>query len=129
MNLKSRRYVIETEYVNGVKNPDGSTAMRPLDDYEKAWLAQFYKEEVNAIKKGALLNDPDDKNAWRAIYKANNDRNNDLYNIMRKTGKLKRMDAKELEEITEEIVKDSAIKYSYLEKTSDTVDDTDDSGD
>lgn len=129
MSLKSRRYVIETDYVDGVKNPDGSVAMRPLNEYEKAWLAQFYKEDVNAIKKGALLNDPEDTATWKAIYKANNDRNNDLYNVMERTSRLKKLDVKDLESLTEEVLKDSAIRYSYLEESFNTVNDTDDSGD
>lgn len=45
--IKRRREFLETEYVNGVTNKDGEMVIRPLNDEEKEWLDQFYKETLN----------------------------------------------------------------------------------
>jgi len=47
-NTKARRYIIETDYISGVKDSDGNQVIRPLDEKEKEWLNQFYTESVNA---------------------------------------------------------------------------------
>lgn len=42
--VKTRQEFIEAEYVNGVYNPDGTEAIRPLNEQEVQWLSQFYAE-------------------------------------------------------------------------------------
>lgn len=42
--VKTRQEFIEAEYVNGVYNQDGTEAIRPLNEQETQWLAQFYSE-------------------------------------------------------------------------------------
>lgn len=39
---------MDTEYVDGVYNKDGSQAIRPLNESEVKWLDKFYKENLNA---------------------------------------------------------------------------------
>ncbi len=40
----TRKDFIETDYVNGVENDRGEQVIRPLNQYEVEWLAQFYSE-------------------------------------------------------------------------------------
>lgn len=136
-NLKSRRYFIDTDYIDGVYNEDGTQAMRGLNDEEKAWLNQFYKEDVCASRKGAILYDEKDDAVWKPIYRANNDRNSDLYNIKQRTGKLSTVSPEKFDFITRENVEENAIRFSYLnenpcdllEKLEDSVDDSEGGGD
>lgn len=48
MNLKGRKDYIEPDYVNGVKNSKGETVIRALNEEEKDWLNQYYRETVVA---------------------------------------------------------------------------------
>lgn len=135
-NLKSRRYFIETDYIDGVYGEDGKQLLRPLNEEEKAWLNQYYKEDVCATRKDAVLNDKEDDMAWKSIYRANNDRNIDLYNIKQRTGKLLTVSTEKFDFFSNEDVETNAIRFSYLderpedilEKLEDSVDDTDGSG-
>ena len=60
-NLKSRKEYIETDYIDGVFNEEGKQVIRAMNDEEKAWLDQFYKEytiaslPTNTIIKKKLL--------------------------------------------------------------------------
>ena len=47
LNLKIRKDYIEADYINGVKNENGETVIRALNDEEKEFLDQFYKEYIN----------------------------------------------------------------------------------
>jgi hypothetical protein len=52
-----RRDFIETEYVNGVRDPEtGEKVIRPLNKEEKDWLAKFYQESehTNFVKTDEL---------------------------------------------------------------------------
>lgn len=82
MNLKSRQYYIEAEYLNGVGD------IRPLTDKEKEFLNKFYSEYIiTSFKKdGTDLHKSDEER--RALYKENNKRNIDLYNLKLRTGQL-----------------------------------------
>ena len=42
-----RHEFIETSYISGVYNQDGSQVIRPLNDSEKDWLNNYYKEFVH----------------------------------------------------------------------------------
>jgi len=136
-NLKSRRYFIDTDYIDGVFNEEGKQVIRGLNEEEKAWLNQFYKEDVCASRKDAILHDPTDDQVWKPIYKANNDRNIDLYNIKQRTGKLSTVSTDKFDFFSKEDVETNAIRFSYLnespedllEKLEDGIDDTDGSGD
>ena len=86
MNLKSRQDYMDTNYTKGVKDASGRLVMRPLTSEEKDWLAQFYKEWLNADKRNSSLYTEDEE--WKAIYNENNARNRCLYNQAKKTGKL-----------------------------------------
>lgn len=136
-NLKSRRYFIDTDYIDGVYNEDGTQAIRPMTNEEKAWLNQFYKEDVCANRKDAVLYDESNDAVWKPIYRANNDRNVDLYNIKQRTGKLSTISTEKFDFFCKEDIEENAIKFSYLndrpedilEKLEDSVDDSDGSGD
>jgi len=54
-NLKTRDDYIEPEYIDGVKDEDGNTVIRAMNDEEKQWLNDFYEETVNAD----FIRDPD----------------------------------------------------------------------
>lgn len=71
--------------------------MRPLTDEEKDWLDQFYKELMSDFRDPVFYTDPD---AQRKLYSENNARNRCLYNQVKKTGKLIKIDPKEYDEIT-----------------------------
>ena len=92
--MKARRDYIETDYVNGIKDKHGNVVMRALTEEEKDWLDQFYKETVNANFKDAKL--ITDKEEQKKIYGENNARNRCLYNQAKKTGKLVKIDVKEM---------------------------------
>jgi hypothetical protein len=136
-NLKSRRYFIDTDYIDGVYNEEGKQVMRGLNSEEKAWLNQFYKEDICASRKDAVLNDVYDDNVWKAIYRANNDRNIDLYNIKQRTGKLSTVSPEKFDFLSLEDIEDNAIRFSYLnekpedllEELDESVDNSDSSGD
>lgn len=89
LNIKTRRYYIETEYVNGVYDDDGREIFRPLTDEEKAWLNKFYEETiVTKFNK----DDTDFYNSTeerRALWRENNRRNKCLFNVKQRSGKLK----------------------------------------
>jgi hypothetical protein len=120
-----------------VFNEEGKQVIRGLNEEEKAWLNQFYKEDVCASRKDAILHDPTDDQVWKPIYKANNDRNIDLYNIKQRTGKLSTVSTDKFDFFSKEDVETNAIRFSYLnespedllEKLEDGIDDTDGSGD
>ena len=46
LNTKSRKDFIEVDYIDGVKNSNGETVIRPMTDEEKKWLNQYYEETV-----------------------------------------------------------------------------------
>lgn len=83
---------MDTEYINGVVDTDGVRVMRPMTDDEKAWLAQFYKEWLNADGRDPKLYTKDED--WKRIYGENNSRNRCLYNYAKKMGILKTFSAK-----------------------------------
>lgn len=103
MNLKSRQYYIEAEYINGVRGVVPDSSIRPLTEKEKEFLNKFYEEYIiTSFKKDAtdlhqtitiqaengedlVLNQEE---ARRYLYKQNNHRNFDLYNLKLKTGQL-----------------------------------------
>lgn len=41
---RTRKDYIETSYIKGVKNEDGETVIRPLNEEEREWLSQFVAE-------------------------------------------------------------------------------------
>lgn len=45
-NLKTRRPLIESDYLNGVYSEDGEELIRPATEEEKNWYATFIKETV-----------------------------------------------------------------------------------
>lgn len=45
-NTRSRRSVIEADYVNGVYDKNGKQVIRPLNEEEKEWLERYYEETV-----------------------------------------------------------------------------------
>lgn len=102
LNLKKRTEIIETDYVNGVRNEKGELVIRPLTDEEKAWLDKFYKEYAN----GEKLSDDSfhDKRHQEDIYLANNARNRDIYNCKKQTKKLKQLDVEEYDRFLSDIV-------------------------
>jgi uncharacterized protein YdaT len=88
LNLKTRRYYIEPDYINGVTGVEGKQAIRALTDEEKSWLNRFYKEYIIASFEN---NDNDLHNTTdkrREIYRENNHRNKCLYNVAQRTGNL-----------------------------------------
>lgn len=84
LNLKGRRYYIETDYINGVGR------IRALTEREKAFLNRFYEEYINAKfdKEHPRKNLHTTKKKRRELYRENNDRNFCLYNLKQKTGQL-----------------------------------------
>lgn len=98
LNLKGRRDYIETFYVDGIKDSDGNYALRPLNEEEKDWLNQYYKEVVNADRRDSEFYTDDEE--WKKIYGENNARNRDLYNQAKKTGKLVKINYKDYDDIT-----------------------------
>ena len=92
LNLKGRQDYMDTSYVNGVKDKDGNTVIRGLNEEEKKFLSQFYKEWLNADSRNPELYT--DENEWRAIFNENNARNRCLLNHAKKLGNLCRFDAK-----------------------------------
>jgi len=69
----TRRDFIETEYVNGVKDPEtGKQVIRPLDATERAWLSQFIleTEHGNFKKDEELKTAENDLKAIRRDFKA-----------------------------------------------------------
>lgn len=46
--IKRREHLIETDYIDGIYASSGEEVIRPLNDYEKEWLNQFYTETVHA---------------------------------------------------------------------------------
>lgn len=95
MNLKVRRYYIDTEYINGVKDENGQRVIRPLTEEEKDWLNKFYGEYVCAsVPKGEKnLHNTDELR--KDCYAKNNARNRCLMNQTQKTGKLVYLTPKE----------------------------------
>ena len=92
LNLKGRQDYMDTGYVNGVKDEKGNTVMRALNDEEKQFLAQFYKEWLNADPRDAKLYS--EKEEWKSIFDENNARNRCLLNYAKKTNNLHTFDAK-----------------------------------
>jgi len=92
LNLKGRQDYMDTGYVNGVKDEHGKTVIRALNDEEKKFLAQFYREWLNADPRDANLYET--KEEWKAIFDENNARNRCLLNYAKKTHNLSRFDAK-----------------------------------
>lgn len=86
MNLKGRQDYMDVDYVDGVFDNNGNELMRGLTDKEKDWLAQFYKEWLNADKTKSKLYKKKDQ--WKEIYSENNARNRCLLNRSKKMGKL-----------------------------------------
>jgi hypothetical protein len=136
-NLKSRRYFIDTDYIDGVYNEEGKQVIRGLSQEEKAWLNQFYKEDLCVSKKDCVLYDKDDKKTWSALYHDNYARYNDLYNIKQRTGKLSTVSTDKFDFMSNEDLETNAIRFSYLnetpedllEKLEDGIDDSDSGGD
>lgn len=108
-NLKHRRYNIETEYIDGVRDQDGNEVMRPLTREEKEFLNKFYKETVNAAPKDFY---PDDKDR-KYIYEENNARNRDIYTKAKATGKLYVVDPSDLDKVSREDIFENAIEHFY----------------
>lgn len=84
-------------------------------------MNQFYKEDVCANRKDAILNDVSDDSKWKGIYRANNDRNIDLYNIKQRTGKLSTISTDKFDFISQETVEENAIRFSYLNETPESL--------
>lgn len=82
LNLKSRQYYIEADYINGIGD------IRALSEEEKAFLNKFYEEYIiTSFKKDERdLHQTDEEK--RALYRENNRRNSDLYNVKLRTGQL-----------------------------------------
>ena len=93
MNLKGRQDYMDTEYANGVYDNTGKELIRALTEKEKDWLAQFYKEWLNADKTNSKLYKKKDQ--WKEIYGENNARNRCLLNRSKKMGRLDRFDTKD----------------------------------
>lgn len=97
LNLKSRRYYIEPDYINGVISEDGEQVIRPLNEEEKAWLNKFYEETV------VTKFNKDDSDFYssaeerRALWRENNHRNTCIFNVAQKTGKLNSFNARKYE--------------------------------
>jgi len=93
LNLKTRRYYIEPDYIDGIIGISGTQGIRPLSDKEKSFLNQFYEEYIiSSFKKdGKDLHKTDEQR--REIYKSNNQRNTCLYNLKQKTGQLQSFNA------------------------------------
>lgn len=51
VNTKSRSDLIETDYIDGVRNEKNELVIRPLTDKEKEWLNQWYGENVITSSK------------------------------------------------------------------------------
>ena len=84
--LKSRQDSIETEYVDGVCDSDGNQVIRALNEEEKDWLNQFYKETVSANLKNAVFYTT--KEEKRRLYGENNARNRCIYTRSKAQGAL-----------------------------------------
>jgi hypothetical protein len=92
MNLKARQDYMDVDYVNGVYDDKGREVMRKMTDQEKDWLAQFYKEWLNADRSDSKLYSSDEE--WKDIYGENNARNRCILNKAKKMGKLDSFDTK-----------------------------------
>lgn len=108
--------------------------MRPLTDEEADWLNQFYKETVNAISSDAELYDPDKDfrardGGW--IYKENNDRNNCLYNTVKKTGRLSKYNYKDFDDaFADKVIKNNLdLEHALLLHSQLMADDEEESED
>lgn len=82
MNLKGRQDYMDTGYIDGIYDEKGREVMRPLTDKEKDFLAQFYKETVNADKRNNKHYHTEEE--WKDIYDGNNARNRCLLNHAKK---------------------------------------------
>lgn len=106
LNLKKRTEVIETDYVNGVRNEKGEMVIRPLNEDEKAWLDKFYKEYINGEKlDDDSLHDKDEHQT--DLYLANNARNRDIYTSKKIGNKLKQLDIDEYDRFLGEVANKS----------------------
>lgn len=92
MNLKGRQDYMDVEYVDGVYDKHGNQVIRKLTDDEKDFLAQFYKERLNADRSNSEHYHTDEE--WKEIYKENNARNRCLLNKTKKMGTLDSFDVK-----------------------------------
>ena len=93
LNLKTRRYYIEPDYIDGVIGISKDSNIRPLEDKEKAFLNQFYEEFIISSfrRDGTDLHKTDEQR--KDLYKRNNQRNVCLYNLKQKTGQLQSFNA------------------------------------
>ena len=88
-NLKFREDFLDCPYVNGVKNKDGSTAIRSMTDEEKDWLNKFNEETVVAsFSKDNSQNLYQNKEDQKNFYKENNKRRICIFNYAKSTGLL-----------------------------------------
>jgi len=135
-NLKSRRYFIETDYVNGLYDENGNQVMRPLNPEEMEWLNQFYKEDLCVNRKNSVHYDESDDKLWSELYHDNYARYMDLYNMKQRTGKLITVPTERFDIYSQDNVEDNAIKFAYttendndiLEQLDNGVDNPDGSG-
>jgi len=93
MNLKGRQDYMDTDYINGVYDKDGNELIRPMTSKEKDFLAQFYKETLNADNRNSKFYSTEEE--WKDIYGENNARNRCLLNQSKKMGKLDRFSIKD----------------------------------
>lgn len=114
-NLKSRRYFIETDYINGVKDSSGKYVMRPLTQEEKEFLNKYYKEVVNAQPKD-FYTSKEDKSK---IYNENNARNRDVYTNARITGRLKIIDPVKFDNLNVKDIYENPIAHFYEHSSKD----------
>ena len=93
LNLKTRRYYIEPDYIDGIIGISDTSGIRPLSDKEKSFLNQFYEEYIISSfrRDGKDLHKTDEQR--KEIYRSNNQRNTCLYNLKQKTGQLQSFNA------------------------------------
>ena len=60
-----RRNFIESEYIDGIKDHEGSIIIRPLNKEEISWLDSFYKEYIHTT----FITDKDSTSLFKKIKK------------------------------------------------------------
>lgn len=108
LNLKSRRYYIEADYVDGVRNENDELVIRPLTEDEKAWLNKFYEETIVTKFNKDETDFYKTVEERRALWRENNRRNTCIFNAKQKTGRLNAFDPSEYE-------RSMANLYGYLD--------------
>jgi hypothetical protein len=115
LNLKSRKDYIEPDYINGVKNADGETVIRPLTEGEKKFLNDFYAETVITDflhdprlkgllkKKQKLINSADIKELQIEIKALKQSKNDNTKRIQELKDIIKLLKERNIEENEDEI--------------------------